>query len=190
MQQFLREMPHFLNWQTTFHRNYHASFPNMLRLEKWWALQTAALSRYNPVRRADMQRSLELLKASLTPQAKLAEREDALPVYTSVSLEGVIGQEGLRDEQLRRVHFRLMELKNQVVFECVPLVEDYAQLIQEFLEQLSRLGFQSAKKGPCLRERTPANRTLGRLEQLELGRLQMLEQFRQLDARSAAGSGS
>ena len=30
-----------------------------------------------------------------------------------------------------------MELKNQVVFECVPLVEDYAQLIQEFLEQLS-----------------------------------------------------
>ncbi len=35
MQQFLREMPHFLNWQTTFHRSYHASFfPNMLRLEK------------------------------------------------------------------------------------------------------------------------------------------------------------
>ncbi len=193
MQQFLREMPHFLNWQTTFHRSYHASFPNMLRLEKWWALQTAALSQYNPVRRADMQRSLELLKASLTPQAKLAEREDALPVYTSVSLEGVIGQwEGaVRDEQLRQVHLRLMELKNQVVFECVPLVEDYAQLIQEFLEQLSRLGFQSTKKGALpLRERTLVNRTLGRLEQLELRRLQMLEQFRQLDAKSAAGSGS
>ena len=84
-----------------------------------------------------------------------------------------------------------MELKNQAVFECVPLVEDYAQLIQEFLEQLSRLGFQSAKKGALpLRERTLVNRTLGRLEQLELRRLQMLEQFRQLDARSAAGSGS
>jgi hypothetical protein len=41
-----------------------------------------------------------------------------------------------------------------------------------------------------LRERTLVNRTLGRLEQLELRRLQMLEQFRQLDAKSAAGSGS
>jgi len=188
IQRFIGGMSGYLNWQSAFHLAFAQSYPNMLQLEKAWALQIAALSQYNPRRRADMQRSLEVIEEVLTPQAKVALRENELPVYERFSLETVLQRwpSQARDNQVRQMLERLRELKQWTVFECGPLIDDYIELLQGFLEQVPQIGLDPVRKGELpLREGVLVSRTIRRLVQIEKRRQLMANQFRELDRQAS-----
>jgi hypothetical protein len=136
-----------------------------------------------------MQRSLEVIEEVLTPQAKVALRENELPVYERFSLETVLQRwpSQARDNQVRQMLERLGELKQWTVFECGPLIDDYIELLQGFLGQVPQIGLDPVRKGELpLREGVLVSRTIRRLVQIEKRRQLMANQFRELDRQASA----
>jgi len=188
MQRFIELLPQYLNWQTAFHRAYVDSFPNMLNLEKWWAVLTASVTQFNEKRRWNMERSLEELGRLLNPQAKVAATSEDLPQWQTFAFKDILANwsKEQREAQIRRLTQQLQVLKQNTVFEMVPLLDAYLELLQSFENQMSEAGYEPEKRGQLiLRESQIIKRTIRKLDNLERRRATFLENYKALGNPSA-----
>ena len=185
MHRFIEMLPNYLNWQTAFHQAYRTSFPNMLSLEKWWAVLTASMTQYNDRRRWGMERSLEELGRILNPPAKMAVLEDDLPRWQTFAIKDVIAtwDEEEREAQTKHLIQQLQLLKAQSHFEVMPLIESYLDLFQSFDSMMDDVGYEPERRGQlATRASAVIKKTTRQLEQLEKQRLRFLEHYQSLDA--------
>lgn len=189
MHRFVELLPQYFNAQTAFHQAYHDSFPNMLELEKWWAVITASVTQFNDQRRWDMAKSLSELGAILNPQAKVAFDKESLPTWRQFVFQDILaywrGEE--RIATLDHITRQLQLLKAQSVLEVIPMVDKYIAFIRDFKDQLRRVGFSPKQKGqPILRESQAINNGLRRLAKLEQEREAFLAKYKALDDLATA----
>lgn len=189
MHRFVELLPQYFNAQTAFHRAYSKSFPNMLELEKWWAVITASVTQFNDKRRWDMERSLSELGVILNPAAKIALDKESLPTWRKFTFKDVLaywkGEQ--RISQLDHITHQLQLLKAQSLLEVIPLVDQYLVLISEFKDQLSQVGYAPDKRGQLVaRESQIIKSGLRRLAKLEKEREGFLAKYKALDEVAAA----
>lgn len=185
MHRFIEMLPRFYNWQTAFHQAYRASFPNMLSLEKWWAVLTASITQYNDERRWGMERSLEELGRILNPPAKIAILEDDLPQWQTFAIKDVLAtwNEEEREAQTKHLIQQLHLLKSQSHFEVMPLIESYLDLFQSFDAMMDDVGYEPQRRGQLpARASIVIKKTTRQLELLETQRIRFLEHYQSLDA--------
>ncbi|MDA7618054.1 MAG: hypothetical protein P8L18_11705 [Verrucomicrobiota bacterium] len=186
MIRFIEMMPRFLNWQTAFHKSHQDTFPNMLGLEKWWAVLTASITQYNEGRRWNMKRSLDELGRILNPPAKIATDPGTLPQWQTVPFKEVIASWGAEERSLQIKHFtrQLEILKANSLFEVVPVIEGYLEWMQGFGDALGRVGFDPLQRGQLvLREGQIIRRATEQLERLEQERLRVLAIYQAMELR-------
>jgi len=191
MHRFIEMLPRFFNWQTAFHQAYQSSFPNMLSLEKWWAVLTASITQYNDKRRWSMERSLEELGRILNPPAKMAVLENDLPQWQTFAIKDVIAQwsEEEREAQTKHLIQQLQLLKAQSNFEVMPLIESYLDLFQSFDSMMGDVGYAPDRRGQlATRASSVIKKTTHQLEQLETQRVRFLEHYKSLDAAQNASA--
>ena len=189
MHRFIELLPQYFNAQTAFHRAYSQTFPNMLELEKWWAVTTASITQFNDKRRWDMEKSLYELGAILNPPAKVALDKDSLPAWRKFTFKDVLAYwEGeQRIAQLDHITQQLKLLKAQSLLEIIPLVDQYLTFIGEFKDHLSQVGFAPDRRGELMaRESQIIKSGLRRLAKLEKEREGFLAKYKALDEVAAA----
>ena len=189
MHRFVELLTQYFNAQTAFHQAYSDSFPNMLELEKWWAVITASVTQFNDRRRWDMAKSLSELGAILNPQAKVAIDKESLPAWRQFTFQDILaywrGEE--RISTLDHISRQLQMLKAQSLLEVIPLVDKYMVFIREFKDQLGRVGFSPKQRGQLiLRESQVINNGLRRLANLEQEREAFLAKYKALDDLATA----
>ena len=189
MHRFIELLPQYFNAQTAFHRAYSQSFPNMLELEKWWAVVTASVTQFNDKRRWDMKKSLSELGAILNPPAKIALDKESLPKWRQFTFKDVLaywkGQQ--RISQLDYITQQLQLLKAQSLLEVIPLIDQYLVFIGEFKDHLRQVGYAPDKRGQLVsRESQIIKSGLRRLAKLEKEREGFLAKYRALDEVAAA----
>ena len=189
MHRFVELLPQYFNAQTAFHQAYSESFPNMLELEKWWAVITASVTQFNDQRRWDMAKSLSELGAILNPQAKVALDKESLPTWRQFTFQDILaywsGEE--RISTLDHISGQLHLLKAQSLLEVIPLVDKYIAFIRDFKDQLGRVGFSPKQRGQLiLRESRAINNGLRRLANLEQERAAFLAKYKALDDLATA----
>jgi hypothetical protein len=137
---FVGNLPRYYNWQTAFQKAYEAEFPNLLTLEKWWALQAAHFTGrdhkqlWTPEESA--QKLTELLHVSVAVRTEAAD----LPARMDVSLQTVL-REWDTVRQLQTVREKLKELEQalaRVTPAYMELVNDYHVVLTAFVTQRSR----------------------------------------------------
>jgi hypothetical protein len=185
MHRFIEMLPRFYNWQTAFHQAYQSSFPNMLSLEKWWAVLTASITQYNDKRRWGMERSLQELGRMLNPPAKMAVQEDDLPRWQTFAIKDVLAtwSEEEREAQTKHLIQQLQLLKVQSHFEVMPLIESYLDLFQSFDSMMGNVGYEPERRGQlAARASNIIKKTTRQLEKLEDQRIRFLEHYESIDA--------
>ncbi len=190
---FIELLPRYFNAQTAFHQSFAENFPNMLELEKWWAVTTASVTQFNEKRRWDMEKSLTELGTILNPPAKVALNKDSLPSWRRFSFEDVVGYWKGKERlaQLDHITQQLQLLKAQSLLEVIPLVDKYLSFISEFKEQLSQVGYAPDKRGQLVaRESQIIKRALRSLARLEREREGFLAKYKALDEVEAASNGN
>ena len=189
MQRFIELLPQYFNSQTAFHKAYSQTFPNMLELEKWWAVITASVTQFNEKRRWDMEKSLTELGGILNPPAKVALDKNSLPIWRTYAFKDVLtdwsGEK--RIAQIDHITQQLQLLKAQSLLEVIPLLDQYINMINRFKDQMTQVGFATDKRGQLVaRESQIVNRTLRSLAQLEKEREGFLAKYKALDNVAAA----
>lgn len=193
IQRFIEQLPNYFNAQTAFHKAFAQRFPNMLELEKWWAVVTASVTQYNEKRRWDMEKSLTELGGILNPPAKVAMSKESLPTWRKFTFKDVLAYWSgeARDSQLDHITQQLQLLKAQSLLEVMPLVDQYLTLIRQFKGHLAQVGYAPDKRGQLVaRESQIINRTLRNLAQLEKEREGFLAKYKALDDVAAASKGT
>lgn len=134
----LSQLPGYLNWQLAFQHAFEPIFKNPLEAEKWWALQ---LSQFNGrdllhlMTREESARQLDaVFQFPVQVQIGLAA-----PMRTDITLQTIIrGWNRARQlEMLKNKIWELGVLRPRVSPECVPLIDQYSQVLQDYYKKRS-----------------------------------------------------
>jgi hypothetical protein len=135
MQQFIREIPRHRNWQLAFLKAYSAHFKDMVQVEKWWALSLATFNGRDPrnlMAPAETARELEQL---LYVPVYLHTTPNAMPERSMARLDEVVLQWDLKRQEmaLQTILPKLARLRSRADQKYVSLIDEYQQVVQEFL---------------------------------------------------------
>ncbi|HNQ73057.1 MAG TPA: hypothetical protein PKN95_05580 [Verrucomicrobiota bacterium] len=140
LSRFVRALPRYFNWQSAFLETYHATFPNQLALEKWWALQVAFFVGHDHRQLWTPGESAQKLDELLRVTLAVRTRPGELPVRTEVPLQTVL-REWDTVKQLQVVEEKGQDLRRllpRVAPAYLELVDNYLQVLAEFAKQRAR----------------------------------------------------
>ena len=130
------------NWQTAFLRSFHSQFPNVLALEKWWALQVSYFvgrdNRHFWTRDESATKLDELLRARVAIRVQAG----AMPSRSDVSLQVVI-----REWDTIRQNITLREKLNDLEQSRTRVAPEYMRLVDEYRVTLADYLTKRAKSG-------------------------------------------
>lgn len=173
---FISKLPTLFNWQTALLQIYAEEFPNLLALEKWWALQAAHfVGRDNKelwTLKESAQKLDEVLHASVAVRTIAGE----LPARADIPLQTVL-REWDTVRQLQTVQAKIRELDGlriRVAPAYMKIVAEYQAVLLEFLQTRSR---SSATFGKILTlppsMKKVAQVAIAKLDALDLRRQQL-----------------
>jgi hypothetical protein len=136
----LAQLPQHYNWQFAFLGAFHARFERPLDVEKWWALSlTEAIGR-GLTQAWSLEESRQKLDQAVQSAVQVRTGTNELPLRAEVTLQNMIREwDPLR--QTTALHGTLRELgllRLRIAQEYVGMVQDYAQVIETYLQQRDR----------------------------------------------------
>jgi hypothetical protein len=137
---FTTRLPKFYNWQTTFLEVYAKEFPNLLALEKWWALQAAYVVGRDHKELWTPAESAQKLEAALHTSIAVRVTAGELPARTEISLQTVL-REWDTVRQLKTAQDKVLELDRlrlRVAPEYMKIVAEYQTALRDFIRERSR----------------------------------------------------
>jgi len=170
----LDELAGCYNWQTAFFHAFQQHFAKQLDLEKWWELQLAHFTGRDPTQLWTAEESWRKLNDILRTPVEVRQVVNELPVYVDVPLQAVIKEwDSLRQKPILIQKLRDLEIARlRVAPEFIGLVEDYHQLLSNFIRQREQEGSVLPVAGiSLLRAGAVTRETVKRLDELEGRRL-------------------
>ncbi len=163
-------LPQRLNWQTAFLEAYRAHFPRLLGVEQWWALVSLQFlagtepHSWSPqLTRRKLDEVLQVLVERRAPQ-------EQTPVRGPVPLQEIIRQTPYRvhRELLRGRLAQLEVLQQNAAPEFVPLINQYAKILREYVYRPARSTRNTPGAGRTSSSIQPAAReVVSKLDQLD-----------------------
>ncbi|MBI4657301.1 MAG: hypothetical protein HY735_00380 [Verrucomicrobia bacterium] len=182
----LRELPSCWNWETAFLRSFHAYFPRLLDLEKWWMVTLTGFTGRDPTQVWSPEICLEKLDEILLIPAQVRLAPDVLPIRTYVTPQQIISEWDFPLQRVALEHLtsRLAALRVNCPLDIASLVERYRQTVQNYLQKRAEAYSISATRGQiAVSIRLLVRETLEQLDELYRQR----EALRR-DQAAAAGS--
>ncbi|MDH7501532.1 MAG: hypothetical protein QHJ82_02300 [Verrucomicrobiota bacterium] len=169
-------LPQRLNWQTAFLEAYRAHFPRLLAVEQWWALVSLQFLAGTEPHSWSPQLTRRKLDDALQVLAERRVPQDQTPVRAPVPLQEIIRQTpyAVHRELLRTRLAQLEVLQQNAAPEFVPLINQYAKTLREYLYRPGR-----PAKGTSGASRTSSNiepaarEVISKLDQLDRRRLSL-----------------
>lgn len=170
----LENLAQYYNWQFAFMRAFGESFQRPVDIEKWWSLQ---LVHFTGRELGDMwpqeeswQKLDELLRSAV--QIRIGTNE--LPLHAEVSLQSIIRdwEPARQTPALERKLRELQMLRPRLARELAPLVEQYCQVIETYVQNVNHKGFVLPFRKHALLRRN-ANETLQLLDELDAQRARL-----------------
>jgi hypothetical protein len=148
LRSFLEQLPQRLNWQLAFDDAFRSQFPKLIDVEKWWALQVVQFTGRDLTQLWTYEESLKKMDDALRAPVQVRMNGNDAPLSTSVSLQNVIGEwDRVRQYQtLQRKLWELSLLRMHVAQELAPLVDEYRQTLQAYLQKRNFSGTILARK--------------------------------------------
>jgi len=147
----LAGLPSRYNWQFALLDGFKPHFAKMLDVEKWWALQLAALTGRDLTQQWAMDESWRKLDEIIHARVQVRTSAFELPLRTVVSLQTVIREwDGTRQSEVIREKLQaLIVLRRRVSQELIPLLDDYRAVIQNYWDRRgpSKLLSMRARQG-------------------------------------------
>lgn len=176
LRNFTLQLPKTFNWQTAFLQVYATNFPNLLALEKWWALQAAHFVGRDNKELWTPAESAKKLEATLHTTIAVRTSATELPVRTEVSLQTLL-REGDTVRQMKTAQDKILELDRlrlRVAPAYMKIVAEYQTALRDFMRERARFTSTFNKVGaqpPGIRKIIEA--TIERLDALDIQRGQL-----------------
>jgi hypothetical protein len=174
----IEKLSRYRNWQFAFYDAFSAHFKEPKDVEKWWALQVAALSGRDPSKLWPVSLSLERIQETLRVPVQIQASRSQLPESSAVTLQTAVAQWDYTREQmaLRRAANDLGSLRRQVAVETVDLVDAYREAIARYLDSRDPLQQMSRNKAGTAPNALYEQRSFRRrLDELDAKRATMLK---------------
>lgn len=185
----VRELARHLNWQISFLDAFQSHFASQLELEKWWALKLEAFTGRDLSQNWPSVESWNKLEEIIHPTVEVRTGAEDLPLRTEVSLQTIIRewdfarQSGVLHERARQ----LFLLRARVSQDVVHLVDDYRQVLEAYLKERDKAGYNVTGKQSSRGLDRVAQETLRDLDVLDIRREQ-LRQKPEMDKTAAANA--
>jgi hypothetical protein len=168
LRRMLERLSDFHNWQFAFFDAFSAHFKAPKDVEKWWAVQLAALTGRNPRLLWPAIESISRLDEILRIPVQIQASSGHLPEAGVITLQKAVADWELTREQfvLGKVSGDLMSLRFHSAPEVIQLVESYRSAIVDYLNQRNPLA-QTGKTGTQANARALEKIFLQRLNQLD-----------------------
>jgi hypothetical protein len=149
MRRFLYELPQHKNWQFAFLAAFESNFPKLMDVEKWWALKFSGFSGRDHFQLWSTEESWEKLKFALDVPVQIHLKSDRMPVQAQITLQEAIETwDPVRQEMsLHRALQQLQTARLRVQPELVTLVDEYRRVLENYLEQRTRIGRSGQRNG-------------------------------------------
>ena len=133
----LGELPKHLNWQLAFLDAFKAHFPNVLEVEKWWAVQVSHFTGRELEQTWSSAESWKKLDAIIHAPVQVRTGGGEQPLRTEVDMQALLRDaNGLEQSRFCRQKLDSLDsLRLRASPELVRLVDDYRQAINTYLEK-------------------------------------------------------
>ena len=133
----LEMLPRYYNWQTAFLTAFRSDFPNLLDVEKWWALQVVQFTGLDLTQTWPVDESWRKLDDILHAPVDVRTEKTELPLRTEITLQTVLRQRASAQQvQLLQRKLRDLDLlRLRVPAEVRPTVDDYRRVLQSYLQK-------------------------------------------------------
>ncbi len=181
LQEFLRQLPAYLNPQLAFQRGYAAQFPTMLDAEKWWSVVWMNFTARDRHMRLSLAHSLGQLEEILVAPISVRLGTNAVPGRKELPLREVIAHTELVQHQpaVAQATFQLQMLQHTAPLELSRLIGDYRQALLQYLKRRFEYSAKASSKSADAKLAT--KEVLERLDLLDVIRAD----FRRLDVTAA-----
>jgi hypothetical protein len=135
LRSMLAQLPRYWNWQTAFLQAFHAHFPQLLNVEKWWSVSYVGFVSGYKVQTWSDADCRNTLQSSLDVPVEVHFGADQLPVEAKITLQEVIRQwqPPQAHEALERAVDGLKFLEPRATPHWRPLVELYLKTLLDYL---------------------------------------------------------
>jgi len=139
---FLSQLPEHYNWQYAFLNAFRTHFTRPLDVEKWWALQQVHFTGRAAEQTWDAEESWSKLDQAIRSAIEVRIGTNDLPLHAEVQLQTILG-EWDSPRQVSALSAKLGELnmvRQRVAKDYLPLVDEYRQVLQSYLQSLEKGG--------------------------------------------------
>ncbi len=185
---WLGTMQQHWNWQTGFLESFSPPFRSLLDVEKWWALTVANFTGRNQASAWPPEFALRKLEETLQPIGVLP---GAGSRPSRLSLENVLLTWDFPRQQplLRQLLQQLNAIRIHSPPTLSPLAFRYLDLLEEYSQARSRIGFSPGFRGqPMASVKLVVREAVGRLRELEAERARLAAELAQPQANPAPES--
>jgi hypothetical protein len=148
LRSMVEKLSRYHNWQFAFYDAFSAHFKEPKEVEKWWAVQLAALTGRDASKLWTLSRSLDRLQEVLRVPVQIQASKTQLPESSAISLQTAVASWDYSREMLLlgRVVRDLEILRQRVAPEAVELVDAYRGAINHYRDQRDPLQRTSRNK--------------------------------------------
>jgi len=164
----LAELPNYYNWQLPFIKAFRAHFQRTIDVEKWWALQVVHFSARDVLAQTwPFEESSKKLEHALHASVELHAGTNDLALTAEVPLQRVLREwDRTRETEILQLKLRgLQLLRSRVADEFVPLVDNYRQVLENYLQHQQKRSFIPFKR--IASDNRLAEQTVNALDQLD-----------------------
>ncbi|MFM8470246.1 MAG: hypothetical protein ACKODH_09790 [Limisphaerales bacterium] len=137
LQDFLGQLPQYLNPQLAFLRSFAPHFPTLLEAEKWWSVVWMNFTAQDRHMRFSLTRSLGQLEEILAAPIAVRLGTNAVPGRKHLPLREVIAHTELAQHQpaVAQATVQLQMLQHTAPVELARLIGDYRQALLHYLKR-------------------------------------------------------
>jgi hypothetical protein len=142
VRRMVEQLPQYYNWQFAMLDAFKSDFPRLLDVEKWWTLHALYFAAHGLAQTWPPQQSWEKLEESLHVPVEFHSGTNDLPLHTVLPLQAVI-RDWDQTQQTEALLGKLRELevlRLRVAPALAPLVDDYRQTLETFLQDRNHTG--------------------------------------------------
>ena len=157
LREMLLNLHRNLNWQTTFLQAFHAHFPRLIDVDKWYAVSTVNISSRDPMSVWPLEATRRQLDEILLTPVEVRMNAGELPIRTQVSLQRIVAEwEFARQQPVLLAKLQqLQSLSLRAAPACAPLIQGYIGVLQTYaVGRNPRTKARSARLAAAARQAT------------------------------------
>lgn len=172
LRRMIGDLGRFRNWQFAFYESFQRRFKQPVDVEKWWAVQVAAITGRNPVQLLTPAQSLSRLEEILRVPVNIRQDSNSVPQAAHVSLRTVVADWDYSRESaaLSRMQDDLASLRFRAAPQLVRLIEGYRAGIEQYLREREPRMLHDSRQRVAVSTPALKKAMLRRLDELEAGR--------------------